>query len=405
MDRQDLRNIWFVVPPPPPGRPPRGLPVNLLARANRVMENLPRHDAAGELEKMISFLFVRREAVQSSRMEGTWSTVDHVLTPGELFDRREAKSERASVLGYAAALESEHEKAFRQGCSIFTESLVRALHKKITRVDPHFRGVPGQLRAPGREGSVVFIGGLRRKEESVYNPAPPRHVSRCLNDVLSWMGDPVIVEMGDAGMGMSLPVRMAVGHAHFEAVHPFSDGNGRVGRMLMALQMASVGKLPLYLSGFIEVEKESYFRSLQIAQKKLKYAPIVEFICEAILAAKRESDQTRDSILKLPDQWKSRSRFRRDSTAIKALPFLITSPIFTVRRLSEAMKVSIPAANRAAAELARAKITRERTGYGRNRVFAAEEVIELLGREFGDDPVLALERAGKLLNSRQEAEV
>ena len=73
--------------------------------------------------------------------------------------------------------------------------------------------------------------------------------------VLDWMADETIVDMGDAGMGLSLPLRLAIGHSHFEAVHPFRDGNGRVGRVLMTLQMACTQKLPVYISGFIEAKK------------------------------------------------------------------------------------------------------------------------------------------------------
>jgi DNA-binding transcriptional regulator YhcF (GntR family) len=78
---------------------------------------------------------------------------------------------------------------------------------------------------------------------------------------------------------------------------------------------------------------------------------------------------------------------------------LITNPIFTVRRLGEALRISVPAANRAATQLVNAKIVRERTGYGRNRVFAAEEVIELLSRGFAEDPRDALKRAALVLES------
>jgi Fic family protein len=313
VDDPTLKNIWFVVPPPPPQKLPRGLPAQALAKASRLIAELGRGQQANELEKNISYLFVRREAVQSSRMEGTWSTIDHVLTPGELFDRKEGKSERASVLGYATALEKEYEAATRTGHAVFSESGIRRLHRKIMSKDPHFRGNAGELRAPGRPGAVVFIGGLRRKEDSIYNPTPPRHVARCLDEVLSWMGNSEIIELGAAGMGMSLPIRMAIGHSHFEAVHPFPDGNGRVGRMLMALQMVREGRLPLYLSGFIEIEKKQYVEALQAAQKKLRYAPIVEFICEAIVAAKHESDQTKQAILDLPQAWESRAVFRASS--------------------------------------------------------------------------------------------
>lgn len=391
-------NLWFVVPPAPPREVPRSLRVRVLARATQILSELPRHECSDDLMRIISYLFVRREAVQSSRIEGTWSTIDHVLTPGELYDRREGKSERASVLGYAHALATEFTRAFDKGPGLFSTELVQRLHREVMRNDPRYQGRPGAFREPGKPGAIVLIGGLRRKEDSLYNPAPPEYVTRCLKDVMNWLADPDLVELGDAGLGMPLPVRMAIGHSHFEAVHPFTDGNGRVGRMLMTLQIAAAGRIPLYLSGFIEAEKAQYNKVLQEAQKKLSYAVIVEFICEAIIASAREAELTRTAILDLPKSWRERAVFRENSASSRALTFLLSHPIFSVQQLEKALNISPPAANRAVKQLAANRIVRERTGYGRNRVFAAEEVIELLSRQFGDDPALALERARLLFN-------
>lgn len=151
--------------------------------------------------------------------------------------------------------------------------------------------------------------------------------------------------------------------------------------------------MPLYLSGFIEAQKDDYIRALQSAQKKLKYGPIVEFICEAMIASDQETKETKAAILALPSTWISRGNFRKDSASKRALTLLLTHPIFTPKDLQHLLKVSAPAAHRAASQLVDAKVVRERTGYGRNRVFAAEEVIELLSRRFGDDPKLALQKA------------
>ena len=397
VDEPGFENLWFVVPPAPPRNISGRLPFDSVARANRLIERLPRYAGSDSLDQIVSYLFARQEAVASSRMEGTWSTIDHVLTPEELYDDKSGKSERASVLGYANALEKEFNHTSKEGLSVFSIDLACSIHKQIVAKDPNYRGKPGQIREPGKPGAIVFIGGLRRKEESIYNPAPPRHVKHCLSEVMAWMSDQEFAELGDAGLGMALPVRMALAHSHFEAVHPFPDGNGRVGRILLTLQMVASGFLPLYLSGFIEAQRADYVVALQEAQKKLQYGSIVEFICEAIIASRQEADRTKASLLGLPTHWGSRGSFRENSTAKRALYFLLANPIFTVKQLQKEFKVSVPAAARAAAQLREAKIVRERTGYGRNRVFAAEEVIELLSRKFGDTPELALERAKELL--------
>ncbi len=376
---------------------PRGLPVAAIARAMRVLEQLPAIDSTDELDQRIAFLFLRREAVESSRMEGTWSTMDHVLTPGELYDENEGRTERASVLGYAHALEAELKTSIPVGVRSLTPTLVCRLHREVMSRDPGYQGRAGKIRRPGRPGEIVFIGGTRRREDAVYNPTPPRHVERCLTEVMEWLSDDELAALGDAGMGIPLPVRLALGHSHFEAVHPFSDGNGRVGRMIMSLQMAYTGRIPLYLSGFIEAEKRDYIRALESGQKKLNYGPMVEFICDAISASHREAQITRKLILSLPDDWRARGQFRQGSAADRSLALLLGRPILTAKMLQDSLEVSPVAAQRAISQLRDAGILRERTGFKRNRVFAAEEVIQILSRRFGEDPSLALEHARDLI--------
>ena len=250
-----FKNMWFVIPPAPPRQLPRALPAKAVAHASEIIAQLPNVEQANLLDRLLSYLYVRKEAVESSRMEGTVSTIDLVFTPGDLIDAKEAKSEQSSVRGYAHALENVLAKVPSEGLSIFNVELVSRLHRATMKYAPLFKGVPGKIRAPGQPGEIVWIGKATRPEDSIYNPTPPKHVLRCLKDVMNWLGDEELVELGNAGMGIPIAVRLALGHAHFEAVHPFSDGNGRVGRMLLTLQLACLGKIPLYLSGYIESEK------------------------------------------------------------------------------------------------------------------------------------------------------
>ena len=399
VDHPEFKNIWFVVPPAPPRKLPNSLSAKSVAKAGEIIAQLPNLKQATALDRLVSYLYLRKEAVESSRIEGTMSTIDHILTPGELFEAKETKSERASVRGYAHALETELARVPSKGLAIFTVDLVSRLHEATMKHDPKFKGIAGRLREPGKPGEIVWIGKAKRPEDSIYNPTPPRHVTRCLLEVMKWMSDEELAELGNAGMGIPIAVRMAMGHAHFEAVHPFSDGNGRVGRMLLTLQMACHGKVPIYLSGFIEEEKTDYGRVLQEAQKKLRYGPIVDFFAEALIASHREGTRTRACIEGLPEAWASRGELRKNSTALRALSWLREHPIFTARQLQKQFSVSAPAAHHAVDQLQKYGIVRERTGFERNRVFAAEEVISLLSRRFGSDPEEALEGARELMGN------
>ncbi len=390
VDKAGFENIWFVVPPKPPRRISEQLSLPLIRDANLALQARPHWQSASEVQQLIAHLLARREAVSSSRMEGTWSTVDEVLSPAA---DDTARSATAAVRGYTNALTHGIGVVQRAGLAALTPALLCSLHEKVLQKDPAFKGIAGRLRAPGLPGDVVQIGGFGRKEDSIYNPPPPARVERCLAEVLEWMSDESLLQLGDAGMGMVLPVRIAVGHAHFEAVHPFSDGNGRVGRILWALQMAAAGRLPLYLSGFVEAERTEYGAALGEAQKQLAYRRLIDFVCEAIVACTEEDRVTQQALARLPVVWQERGRFRRGSSAARALDLLLRKPVVTVRLLAAELNVSVQAAYQGMRRLEQAGIVRDRSRRGRSRIYAAEEVIAVLARPFGTGTEIALETA------------
>jgi len=387
-------NIWFVVPPKPPHTIVEKLSLPLVREANLALQRRPSLQSASEIQRSMAYLFARREAVSSSRMEGTWSTVDDVLSPSSV---ESGHSATASVRGYANALMHGIQSVQGTGMVALTPEFLCTLHERVMQKDPGFSGIAGRLRSPGLPGDVVQIGSFGRKENSIYNPAPPARVARCLGEVLDWMSNDSLLQLGDAGMGMVLPIRMAIGHTHFEAVHPFSDGNGRVGRMIWAFQMAAADRLPLYLSGYAEAEKSEYSAALQEAQKQLSYRRMIEFVCRAIIACTEEETVTQQVLEHLPGTWQERGRFRAGSSAARALELLVKMPVLNVKLLASELGVSMQAASQGLQRLEKAGVVRDRSGHGRGRVFAAEEVIGVLARPFGMDVEVALEAAGNLL--------
>lgn len=371
--------------------------MDFLRAANETFRKLPRLDALNDLDRLVLSLLVRREALQSSRMEGTVSTIEQVLTPITQVEGKE-KSARASVIAYAHTLEKYFEKVRTKGTGIFTESLVREMHQEMMSRDPEFRGKPGIFRNEIGAGVYVSIGGLSRLENSIYNPVPPKYLLKTLHEHLNWMTDEESIELSGAGMAPGLVIRMARGHCHFEAIHPFTDGNGRVGRMLMVLQMAAEGFTPLYLSGFIEAKKQAYYLALETAQMKLNEAPLLHFLCEAIVESYDESQKTKKSLIDLPEIWAHRVPVRQDSGAHNLFSLLLETPLVTVNLVKEKLGISQPAARGAIDRLVAGKILRERTGQARNRIFAAEEVIELLARPFGEMTSTAIARAMALMS-------
>lgn len=326
---------------------------------------------------VVSRLLSRREAISSSSIEGTNSTLDALLSLEEEAGE-EAQDAAHQVRDYAVILDERIPVAAARGPAIFTRALIADLHREAMRSDPLYEDVPGKLRT-----TVVWIGGVRDIGHSTYNPPPPAEVEACLDDTVAYLQGG-----GMQMMTQSLIARMAVAHAHFEAVHPFRDGNGRVGRLLLPLMMAAEAQVPLYLSPYIEAHKPAYYASLKAAQQQLDWAAAIAFMADAVTGTVDELMATRDALLGLTRVWEERRRYRRGSAALRALPLLASYPVITVKRLAALLGVSVPAALTAIDQLVHSGILQERTGYSRNRVFVAAEVLSILNRPFGAPPVL-----------------
>ncbi|MDH4073307.1 MAG: winged helix-turn-helix transcriptional regulator, partial [Gammaproteobacteria bacterium] len=172
-----------------------------------------------------------------------------------------------------------------------------------------------------------------------------------------------------------------------------------VGRMLWSIQQAGAGILPLYLSAYVEANKDEYGAALAEAQKQLTYRRIIEFVCRAIVVSNEEESETQRVLQSLPAIWQARGAFRRDSAAHRALNLLVQMPIMTVKVLADELNVSGQAANEAMRRLEQAAVVKERSGRVRGRLFAAEEVISVLARSFASDPEIVLEGARRILGA------
>lgn len=365
---------YGVVPLPPPEES-----ITLrstLAVHRQALDMIARVDAlTAELQDpyLVSRLLSRREAVTSSSIEGTNSTLDELLTIEE--DSETARAAARQVRDYALALERFIPEAGALGPALFTADIFCALHAEAMHHDPDYPDTPGHLRT-----SVVWIGGQGQIAYSTFNPPPPADVPACLADTARYMRCE-----GMQPLTQSLVIRMALAHAHFEAVHPFRDGNGRVGRLLLPLMMAADGHTPIYLSPYIEANRAGYYAGLKSAQQHLNWEPLVDYLSQAIIATVRELFATRVALRALVQQWRERRKFRAGSAALRMLAILPDYPVVTIKRMAERLDLSIPAALTGITQLAGAGILTERTGYRRNRIFVASEVLSILNRPFGSD--------------------
>jgi len=370
-------NAYGVVPPDPPVA--GGMLGGVERRHHAAIEALAQVEAYAKTlhdPYVVSRILTRQEAVSSSAIEGTHSTLDELLADEETRDE-EARASVRQVRQYAAALDSYVQRAGRVGPKIFEPRIVSLVHRRVMRSDPDYRDPPGKLRT-----ITVWIGG-GDIAYSTFNPPPADRVEACLAANVDYMRGE-----GPQQMQQSLLTRMAIAHAHFEAIHPFRDGNGRVGRLLLPMMMAAEQRTPLYLSAYIEANKPAYYAALQAAQQREDWPAMIGFLCDAVVGSTAELMRTRDALTRLAQTWRRRRAFRRGSSALKALAYLPQYPVVTIGRLADLLRVSFPAASKAVDQLRDVGVLEERTGYARNRVFSAPEALAIMNRPFGAEPVL-----------------
>jgi Fic family protein len=384
-----IRKTLKRLPPPhdahygivPPAPPEESIGIANAAKALENAQNaLGAVDAiAAQLKDpyVVSRILTRREAVSSSSIEGTQSTLDEILSIEEA-GSDDAKQAARQVRNYALALDDVIPLAAKDGYGIFTVDLLKSLHRAVMKDDPDYADVPGELRT-----RVVWIGGGADIAYSIINPPPPKNVPPCLAKTVDYLRN-----QGMQQMTQGLIARMAIAHAHFEAVHPFHDGNGRVGRLLLPLMMAAEKHVPLYLSPYIESNKDRYYASLRDAQMRLAWEPMVAFMADAVTGTVADLMKTRTALTELTDRWKLRRKFRKGSASARALSELPHYPVVTAKRLGELLAISAAQTHHAIAQLTQADILRERTGYRRNRVYAANEALTIINRPFGEEPIL-----------------
>lgn len=366
-----------VVPLPPPDSIPLYEVNAVAASAVAAISRLDTIVATSPQPFPATRILHRQEAVASSAIEGTQSTLDEILEIDATGDSS-GHAAAQQVRCYSLTLERGLGVVQRDGRNALTAEFVKSLHRDILASDPAYEDVPGEFRQ-----RVVWIGGRGFDiSQSTFNPPPPACIAECMDDQVRFLRDE-----GDAVQPLPLPIRMALGHAHFEAIHPFRDGNGRTGRLLLPLQMATEGHAPLFFTPYLEAHRSDYYEALKQAQQRLEFTPLCDLLCRAVVAAVKEVEDTMRALQRLREGWAATLSSRQGSSARRTLDLLSSWPVLTVARLAELLDVSFQAANDAVMRLVQVGILMERTGYQKNRIFAAPQVLQIFNQPFGTTPL------------------
>jgi len=335
-----------------------------LEEAGRLLGEL---NAYGSLIPNINFfiqMHVVSEAVSSSKIEGTKTGMgDALLSEEEIAP--EKKDDWQEVKNYTKAMNQTIENLNQLPVSV---RLIKEAHKVL------LSGVRGDHKMPGEiRTSQNWIGGASINSAH-FVPPHNQHLSELISD---W-------EKFWHNESLDLPVliKIAIGHYQFETIHPFLDGNGRIGRLLISLQLIEKRflKYPvLYISDFFETHRQSYYDAFDKVRKDNSLEQWILFFLEGVIETSKKSKKTFENIIKLRSSFEDKisTLGRKTERGRKLLMYLFSDPIVSVKDVEKALDIQYAAANNLIQNFVDLGILKEKTGFSRNRFFGMDDYIKL----------------------------
>ena len=359
------------LPPVPPVQLGGELRV-LLSRADHALGRLDGSVVTLPNPDLFVFMYVRKEAVLSSQIEGTQSSLQDLLAAeSNLFESAGVPRDVDEVINYVDAMNYGLERLPELPVSV---RLIREIHERLLRDVRGSRHTPGELRRSqnwiGPSGSAIA--------NAVFVPPPPDAVARGLGDL------ELFLHRED---DLPLLVKIGLAHAQFETIHPFLDGNGRVGRLLITFLLTERGVLHkpvLYLSHFLKRHRPEYYERLQAVRDRGDWEGWLGFFLRGITEVSREATETARRVLLLREQHRAaitENLGRAAGNGHRVLESLFDRPIVSVGAVQQLTGTSFAAANNLVSHLTRLGILQEITGYARNRRFRYEPYVRLFTEE------------------------
>jgi Fic family protein len=359
------------VPKPLPPEPRLDLSGPIQPLLERALLALGRLDSISTLlpdTDLFLYSYVRKEAVLSSQIEGTQSSLSDLL----LFEAEQAPGapldDVVEVSGYVSAL--EHGLARLRGGFPLSSRLIREVHAKLLARGRGSDKDPGEFRR-----SQNWIGGTR-PGNAVFVPPPHIAVADCIADLERFLHD--------TGDDLPILIKAALAHLQFETIHPFLDGNGRVGRLLITLILSDAGVLSeplLYLSLYFKQNRAEYYRLLDAVRHDGDWEAWIGFFLRGVVETADGAVATARRVVAVfsADRELVLAQGRRAGSALRVCEALASRPILTLSGTAERTGLSFPGASDGMKLLGELGIVNELTGKKRNRVYAYTRYLAMLG--------------------------
>jgi Fic family protein len=358
---------WAFVPCPLPPQLDLDRPHILqLSEAERAIGRLAGVGATLPNPYLLIHPFIRREAVLSSRIEGTQASLSDLF----FFEAAPSLPARATdvreVANYVRAMEAAFDPKRELPLSL---RLIREMHRILMTGVRESHLTPGEFRR-----SQNWIGPAGSKlNDALIVPPPVPEMHAALDALEKYLHGP---------SDLPVLVRLAMIHYQFEAIHPFLDGNGRIGRLLVSLLLCEWKVLPsplLYLSAFFERHRQDYYRLLLAVSQKGQWESWVQFFLSGVLEQSLDAIQRAARLRALRDEYQTGlQRARSSALLLKLVDGLFHHPAITVPGAARQLKVTQRAASQNIGKLVRAGILTEATGRARNRIFVANGIIRAI---------------------------
>jgi len=363
------QGYWAFLPAPlpPPALIFSPVLVSMLSAADQALGELRGLGGALSNPYLLIRPLARQEAVLSSRIEGTRASLDDLLIyEATQHSFLEPASDVREVHNYVRALEYGLERINTLPVSL---RLIRELHAKL------MEGGRGDVWSPGKfRRSQNWIGPAGSTLETALYVPPP------VDDMLAALGD--LENFIHASSDLPPLIRLGLIHYQFEAIHPFLDGNGRVGRLLIALLLSAWQLLPqplLYLSAYFESNRREYYALLLAVSQRAAWEEWLLYFLEGIRKQSLEAVDRISRLQALRAQYQIRFQTRRaPARLLRAVDLLFAQPVLTARQVEAALEINFPGAQRLIDQFVQAGLLREITGGRRNRVYRADEILTII---------------------------
>jgi Fic family protein len=339
-----------------------------LGRLDGSIQTLPNPD-------LFVFMYVRKEAVLSSQIEGTQSSLQDLLAAEAQLYTPGTPRDVAEVVNYVTAMNYGLTRLSELPVSV---RLIREIHGKLLDGVRGSRLAPGELR---RTQNWIGPGGCTLRE-AIFVPPPPNIVPQALGELEKFLHD---------GNDLPLLIKIGLAHAQFETIHPFLDGNGRVGRLLITFLLCESGVLHkpvLYLSHYFKRHRQTYYDLLQAIRDKGAWEDWLRFFLRGVAEVSVQAAKTAGRILTLREKHRNLITENLGYSAgngHRVLERLYERPIVSVNQVRDLTGTSYPAANQLVERLVKIGILAEMTGQARHRRFQYNTYVRLFDEPQASD--------------------